>query len=349
MRSSTPARRPQCSLLAVRSLLGLCLLTVVFAEARAQGGPDPAASYGTLMQRRMELSHRAVAETMRRRFEEGKGGSEFPSDAARRAAKAETVRAVSPAERKAIAHTEKGLARFEKGKVEEALKEYEEAIRAYPQLAAAHNNMGSALFALGRYEDAAASFKRAIEHDPKYAQAHLNLGLSLLKIGREREANDSIIAAVQHYFLAGDEHLIAGRLKEAEASYDALLRIDPNYALAHLRLGMVYNASRRYDEAADKLAPLAAQQQQQPGSPLVHENLCEALHGQRKYAEAVAACERAIGLNPDAATAHYLAGLAHVSLGQREKALARHASLIELKADDFARLLHEAIEKKSPR
>lgn len=343
MKSSTPTYITDAFLLIGRLLFAASLVLVVFAEARAQVGPDPAASYGTLMQRRMELSHRAVDETMRRRFEEGKGGSEFPSDAARRVGKAEAVRAVSPAERKAIAHTEKGLSQFEKGKVGEAVKEYEEAIRAYPQLAAAHNNLGSALFALGRYEEASAAFKRAVEHDPKYAQAHLNLGLSLLKLGREREANDSIIAAVQHYFLAGDEHLIAGRLKEAEASYDALLRIDPNYALAHLRLGMVYNASRRYDEAASRLSPFAARMSD---SPLVHENLCEALHGQRKYADAVAACERAISLNPDAAAAHYLAGLAHVSLGQREQALSRHAALLELKSEDYARLLRDAIEKK---
>lgn len=346
MKSPPLARRP-ISRFAGRFLFTALVIFVVVAETRAQAGPDPAASYGTLMQRRMELSHRAVDETLRRRFEEGKGGSEFPSDAARKGAKTETVRAVSPAERKAVAHTEKGLARFERGKIEEAIKEYEEAIRVHPQLAAAHNNLGSALFALGRYAEAASSFERAIQHDPKYAQAHLNFGLSLLKLGREREANDSIIAAVQHYFLAGDEHFIGGRLKEAEESYDALLRIDPTYALAHLRLGMVYNAARRHYEAERRLAPLAARTM--PDSALVNENLCEAQHGQRKHAEAVASCERAIRLKPDAAPSHYLSGLAHASLGQRDLALARHARLLELKADDYARLLLDAIEKRSPR
>jgi tetratricopeptide (TPR) repeat protein len=165
MTHDTDARRRTLYALLALAALGLAFAPQALAQARAQ--LDPSAAYRTLMQQRMEMSVRAVTEAQRRRFEEGKSDTNFPSDANRAGAKAGVVRVVSPEERKALAHNERGLTHFEKGKVEQAVKEYQEAIRAYPNLAAAHNNLGSAHFAAGRFEEAAASFRRAAEIDPR--------------------------------------------------------------------------------------------------------------------------------------------------------------------------------------
>lgn len=342
MKSSDAVRRRCCARARVLLIAPALALSCV-AAARAQQMPDPNEAYRVLMERRMRESARAISETARRRFEEGKS-STFPSDADK-AAKASVVRAISPEERQALALNEKGLDYFSKNKFDMAVKEYDEAIRVYPELAAAHNNRGSALFAMARYEEAAASFRRAAHLDPKYAQAHFNLALSLLKLGLETEANASLANAADAYVITGDEHLVAGRLAEAEESYKGLFQIDPEYPIAHFKLGLVHIAARRYDQA---VASFQRVLQKHPDSADAHEGLGEAYLGLHKYTEAAAAADRATTLRPDSPAAHYLSGLAHASLKQRDQALASLERLKQLKADDFAELLSEFIEKKAP-
>ncbi|HWS86227.1 MAG TPA: tetratricopeptide repeat protein [Pyrinomonadaceae bacterium] len=340
MKHETCARRR-----APYALLPLAALALLACAPRARAQLDPGAAYRTLMQQRMEMSVRAVTEAQRRRFEEGKSDTHFPSDANKAGAKPGTVRVVSPEERKALAHNERGLGHFEKGRVEQAVKEYEEALRAFPSLAAAHNNLGSAHFAAARFEEAASAFRRAAELEPNYGQALFNLALAHLKLGREREADAAIQAAVRAYYTAGDEHFRAGRLKEAEESYRGMLQIDPEYVPALLRLGLVANDTRRFEEAAHHLRRAAARE---PANPYAHEGLAEALYGLNKFDEAAASADRALKLAPDSAGAHYFAGLARAASGQRDAALNHLARLKELKSDNYAQLLSDFVEKRSP-
>ena len=139
MISQNSERRRRTARRSLRLLPVAALAFVLPAAARAQGGgTDPNAAYRQLMQHRMEESQRAVSDTARRRFEEGKPDGPFPSDANKSSSKAGVVRAASPEEQRALTHNERGLEYFSKGKLEQAVKEYGEAIRAYPSLAAAH-------------------------------------------------------------------------------------------------------------------------------------------------------------------------------------------------------------------
>jgi tetratricopeptide (TPR) repeat protein len=326
-------------------LLTLAALALLVApQARAQG-MDSSQALNTLMLHRREVSNRAVEETQRRRFEEGKSDTRFPSDTNKAGDRTGVVRAVSPEERKALAHNERGLEQFANGKLEQAVKEYNEAIRAYPNLAAAHNNLGSAHFAAARFEEAAAAFRRAAEIDPNYGQAHFNLALTHLKLGREREADAALQLALRAYYTAGDEHFKAGRAKEAEDSYRGMLQIDPEYVPALLRLGLVCNDARRFDEATQHLRRAA---ERQPANPYAHEELAEALYGLNRYEEAAAAADRALKLSPDSPGAHYFAGLARAALGQRDAALAHLARLQQLNSPAYAQLLSDFIDKKAP-
>jgi tetratricopeptide (TPR) repeat protein len=328
-------------------LFALLALGLSSVAARAQQGApgDSSQAYRALMQHRMEMSNRSVEETQRRRFEDGKSDSSFPSDANRAATRPGVVRAASPEEQKALAHNERGLDLFSKGKLEQAIKEYNEAIRAFPTLAAAHNNLGSAYFAAARFEDAAASFREAVKLDPDYGQAHFNLALTDIKLGHDAEANDALVAATRAYNNTGEAHLKAGRLKEAEESFRAMLQIDPDYAPALLRLGLLCNADRRFEEAAQHLQRVIVHQ---PTNSDAHESLAESLLGLHKYDEAAAAADRALKLTPDSPGAHYLAGLARASLAQRDLALSHLAKLKQLKSDDYAQRLSDFIDKNSP-
>jgi tetratricopeptide (TPR) repeat protein len=342
------AHRFNVSSLAHVALLACAALLCAGTSVRAQGpptrsGPDPAESYRILMEDRLKRSQRMVEEITTRRFEEHKGEGRLagaPNEAA-----PGVVRAMSPEERQALAHTERGLNYFGAQKFEQAIKEYDAAIRIYPSLAAAHNNLGSVYFALTQYDAAVAAFQQAIKLDAQYGQAYFNLALAYLKQGREQQAGDALTAATQAYVLTGDEHLKAGRLTEAETAYKEILRIDPNYPPAHYRLGLLNHAAARYAEAVEEYK-LVLQVQPQDADAYAH--LGDAYINLHKYAEAVTVAERAIKLHPQVPDAYRVAGLAQAALGNRAEALAHYNKLKDLHADADAQQLADAIEHKAP-
>jgi len=296
-----------------------------------------------LMSHRAEMSSRSVDETLRRRFEEGKSDSNFPSDA--RTTKAGVTRALTPEEQKALQHNERGLQFFSKGKLDAAIKEYLEALRFDSQLAAARNNLGSAYFGAGRFEEAAAEFQKACELDANYGQAFFNLALAQIKLGREKEANETLLAALRAYNSAGEAHLKADRAKEAEEAFRGMLQIDPEYPLALLRIALICIEAGRYDEAEQNARRVA---ERQASNAVPHAILAEALYGARKYDESVASADRALKLSPNFPYAHYVAGLARASLGQREAALTHLANLQKLNSPELTKRLSDAINGKQP-
>jgi len=291
------------------TLTTMAAAAVWVAGARAQQ-PSSSDQIQTLMTHRQEMSNRAMEEPSRRRFEEGKSDTKFPSDANSNT-KGGVVRALTPDQQNALRHNDRGLDLFSKGKLEAAIKEYQEAIRLDAKLAAAHNNLGGAYFAAGRFEEALNAFGQACETDPEYGQAFFNLALTHIKLGHEKEANAALDGALHAYNSSGEAHLKAGRYKEAEEAFQGMLQIDPNYAPAFVGLAMVYNAAGRYEDAAT-------------------------------------AADRVLKQFPNSVDAHYDAGIANASLGKREAALEHLARLQQLNAKDLAEKLSELINKKAP-
>ncbi|HYJ87450.1 MAG TPA: tetratricopeptide repeat protein [Pyrinomonadaceae bacterium] len=328
----------------VFTLFVAAALTVMLCahEARSQQ-PSTAEQMQTLMKHRQELSNRSVEEPTKRRFEDKKSDTVFPSDNAKR--KAGVLHAFTPEQQKALQHNERGMELFSKGKLDGAIKEYEAAIRLDPKLAAAHNNLGSAQFAAARFEESAAAFRQSSELDPESGQALFNLALAQIKLGRQKEANEALDSALRRYNSAGETHLKAGHLKEAEEAFRGMLQIDPEYGPALLRLALVHIDARRYEEAVQCVRRVA---EREPANAIAHELLAEALYGQQKYEEAAVSAESALKLSPDFSVALYTAGLARASLGQRDTALAHLARLRQLNSPTLAQQLSEFIDKKAP-
>ncbi len=78
------------------------------------------------------------------------------------------------------------------GKVDEAISHLERALELEPNYAEAHNNLGVQLARQGESDQALAHFERAVQLNPSYAEAGYNLGLTLARQGR-------IAEAVQHF------------------------------------------------------------------------------------------------------------------------------------------------------
>ena len=108
-------------------------------------------------------------------------------------------------------------------------------------------------------------------------------------------------SAVTELLAAGLQHLLAGRLAEAEACYRRVLAAQPSHAVAYSNLGITLKDQGRLDEA------VAAYRQAvgiKPDYAVAHSNLGNALKGQGKLDEAVAAYRQAIGIKPDYVEAH---------------------------------------------
>lgn len=69
----------------------------------------------------------------------------------------------------------RGLARYQMGRKEEAIEDYDEAIREDPKRKEYYNDRGYVLMELGRTDDAKKDFRQALEIDPHYKLAVDNL------------------------------------------------------------------------------------------------------------------------------------------------------------------------------
>lgn len=100
----------------------------------------------------------------------------------------------------------------------------------------------------GRATDAELEFKQLSLAYPEYAGPQLNLGLLYLHDSRLPEAEAAFKAALERSPanpIAGNELGIVerklGKFVEAEAAYQRTITAEPNYAPAHLNLGVLYD------------------------------------------------------------------------------------------------------------
>ncbi len=196
-----------------------------------------------------------------------------------------------------------GVATFQLGDANRAVKLLQAAIALKPDYVDAHNNLGNVLKALGMLDEAEAAYRRALEIKPDYADSHYNLGILL-------EAS--------------------GKLDQAEAAYRRALELKPDFAEAHFNLGNVLPALGKLDEAetsyrrALKIRPDYAD---------AHNNLGNALKELGKFEQAEAAYRRALEIKPDNADAHYNLGIVLQELSNHDDAIAAYHSTLDIKPD----------------
>jgi serine/threonine-protein kinase len=217
----------------------------------------------------------------------------------------------------ADAHTNLGIALADKGRLDEAIAESREAIRLKKDDANAHCNLGLALFTKGRVDEAIAEYQEAIRLKKDYAQAHGNLGIAFHAKGRLDEAIAEYQEAIRlkkdflaHYNL-GIALADKGRLDQAIPEYQEAIRLKRDYAEAHGGLGQAFHAKGRVDEA-------------------------------------IAEYREAIRLKKDYADAHYSLGIALPAKGWLDEAIAEYQEVIRLKkgyAEAHCNLGHALLAK----
>jgi tetratricopeptide (TPR) repeat protein len=144
---------------------------------------------------------------------------------------------------KARPHNNLGVALWQRGKNEEAMKHYSKALHINPNYIDAHNNLGIILRRQVRLEEAAKHFSAVLRIDPDYREAHNNLGNTFAGLGRFDNAINHYKEAlhidphdaIAHYNL-GNALGNQNKFKEARTHYEAALQIRPDFPKAHRNL-----------------------------------------------------------------------------------------------------------------
>ena len=201
-----------------------------------------------------------------------------------------------------------------KGKIAEAIAQFERAVQLRPDLFDAQYHLGATRWYAQDFERALPALQAAVTLRPNHAEAHYYLGLTLKHRGQLGAAIDQLceasrlnpgIAVVQMRLGAALQE--AGDLDGAIAHLEAAVRIDPALTGARNSLGLAFSQKGRGDDA---VAVLEAVAKDEPAFFAARLNLGAALMQQGDLDRAVSVYRALVEADPANAEAFYNLGLA---------------------------------------
>lgn len=167
-----------------------------------------------------------------------------------------------------LAHYNLGKALDERGRIDEALDQFQFAIRIRPDYSEAHDNVGVILENRGELDKARERFGLAVQYNPANAYAHNNLGHAL-------SAQGALDGAADHF---------------AEA-----IRLKPDFAMAYANLGVTRSLQGDHAAALENFRQAV---ELSPGSGKYHYYLAHALDATGHAADARAEYQAGLRLDP---------------------------------------------------
>jgi len=192
---------------------------------------------------------------------------------------------VEAAPEDAEAHLLLGTARALLAQRTASLEALRRAVSLRPRWAAGHHALCMGLARFGETEAAQASCEAALEADPELAAAHVNLGMILAAQDRLAEAEDHFTKALarkaqpeaeaQTLYLRGRLRRQRGQVEAALRDLEGAVGLRPDFAPAHLQLGLAridgtdHDGAVRALQRAVELEPESADARYYLGSQLL--------------------------------------------------------------------------------
>jgi tetratricopeptide (TPR) repeat protein len=271
----------------------------------------------------------------------------------------------------ASAHLSLGTDLLAKGKVDEAIAEYQKSLQIRPTFAYAHLDLGNAFFKKGKMDEAAIQFQQALQINPAFTEARNNLGNVLFHMGRRDEAIAQFQQALQitpddaaTHNNFGDALRQEGKLDEAISHFEQALQARPDFAEAHYNFGIALRQKGKldeaiaqyrraleikvdYEEACNNLGNALLQKgsvdeavtqyqkalQINPNYADAHNNLGHVLLQKGKLDEAITELQHALQIKPRYADAHYYLGAAYLQKGRVDDAINEYQKAVQIKPD----------------
>ena len=190
-----------------------------------------------------------------------------------------------------------------------------------------------------QYDKARTAFAKMFSVPPDSAQAHLVLGQMMLRQEFEEKAVPELEKALaldpklpMAHFLLGEIYLFKSNVQLALQEFGKELEINPILWLAYWRMGDAYTRLEQWEEAERALKQAVWLDQNFTG-PYILLGKVELKKGDPKLASEF--LERALRMDPNNFSAHYLLGTAYKGLGRKTEA--EHEF-------ELSRTLHEKTE-----
>jgi len=180
------------------------------------------------------------------------------------------------------------------------------------------NDWGIGMLLQGDLKAAEYAFHRVTEAEPGYADGWLNIARALIQEGETEAARPYV---------------------------EKSLALSHGFARGYFFLAMVQKAAGDYDGAIRSLQETA---RQYPRDRVTTNQLGRVLFLQRRYAEAVAALDKTLDVDPEDVQAHYNLMLCYRGLGQLDKAAREEQLFLRFKADESSQALTAKTRLLSP-
>lgn len=236
-------------------------------------------------------------------------------------------------------HNNLGDALMERGRLAEAVKEFETALRLNPDDHVVQFNVGFTAAQQDRIPEAIRHYDAALQLAPDYADAHYQLANALVVVKQRAKAEEHYRKAIEiapgrampHAHLA-NLLTMGGKLDEAVAEYEKAIALGPNVPETHKSFAdLLYRVGRKEDAIVHYRHALAID----PDYPQACNNFASVLTiegGQE--AEALELYARAVRSDPDYVMARENMADLLAKLGRTQEAMAEYTRILEKQPDN---------------